>query len=295
MYLIVGANGFVGSYAIKNILEQTNEKILAVDVNLEGTDENERLNWIKCDITNHNDIIKLNEFCNLRNEPLKVIYLAAMHHPDKVREFPKLAWNINVTSLSDFVNTLDNVKCFFFASTEMVFPAGERNIKFDENYRKAPVNIYGKHKVVCEAIVNGYGYNVVRFPFMIGPSILKNKKHFYDIIVDTISENKPMEMFEDAIKAPLDFDTAIGTVVKLIEQYTDDMPKVLNISGDEILTKYEIGIRIAEKNGCDVSLIKPIKLCDDTVIFKEKRADCTIMDNSLVKKVLGVKELKMKF
>lgn len=28
MYLIVGANGFVGSYAIKNILEGTDEKSL---------------------------------------------------------------------------------------------------------------------------------------------------------------------------------------------------------------------------------------------------------------------------
>ena len=33
-YLIVGANGFVGSYMIKNILEETNKKILALDCDI---------------------------------------------------------------------------------------------------------------------------------------------------------------------------------------------------------------------------------------------------------------------
>ena len=32
MYLIVGANGFVGSYAIKNILEKTKDEIIAADM-----------------------------------------------------------------------------------------------------------------------------------------------------------------------------------------------------------------------------------------------------------------------
>ena len=294
MYLIIGANGFVGSYAIKNILEKTNDKIVAADMCLEDVSESPRVHWTKCDITKHEDIVTLNE--NMKKESdIKIIYLAAMHHPDKVREFPRIAWNINITCLSDFLNTMENVKCLFFASTEMVFPAGNRNIKFDENYRKDPVNTYGKHKAVCESMVTAYGYNVVRFPFMIGPSILKHKKHFYDIIVETIQQGETMEMFEDAIKAPLDFNTAIGTVIDLAEAYTEDMPKVLNIAGDEVLTKYEIGLRIAEKYGCDPSLIVPISLNNDTKIFKEKRADCTIMDNSLVKKTLGLSELKMHF
>jgi len=294
MYLIIGANGFVGSYAIKNILEKTDDKIIAADMCLEDVSESSRVHWIKCDITKHEDIVALNEIMKKECD-VKIIYLAAMHHPDKVREFPRVAWNINITCLSDFLNTMENVKCLFFASTEMVFPAGNRSVKFDENYRKDPVNIYGKHKVVCESMVTAYGYNVVRFPFMIGPSILKHKKHFYDIIVETIQRGEKMEMFEDAIKAPLDFNTAIGTVVDLAEAYTEDMPKILNIAGDEVLTKYEIGLRIAEKYGCDSSLIVPISLNNDTKIFKEKRADCTIMDNSLVKKTLGLSELKMHF
>lgn len=53
MYLIVGASGFVGSYAIREILEKTTDRILATDKNIEGQKNTERIEWIPCDITVH--------------------------------------------------------------------------------------------------------------------------------------------------------------------------------------------------------------------------------------------------
>ena len=94
MYLIVGANGFVGSYAIKNILEGTDEKILATDMNLEGTADTERITWKRCDITVHDDLVQLNEVCK-EQEPLKVIYLAAYHKPDLAVSYTHLTLPTN--------------------------------------------------------------------------------------------------------------------------------------------------------------------------------------------------------
>ena len=294
MYLIVGANGFVGSYAIKNILEGTDEKILATDMNLEGTADTERITWKRCDITVHDDLVQLNEVCK-EQEPLKVIYLAAYHKPDLVLAHPRLAWNINITALSDFLNTIENVQCLFYSSTEMVYRPGEKGIFFKEDAEKAPINAYGKHKVIAEDLVVGYGYNVVRFPFMIGPSIIEGKKHFYDVIVETIQDGRCMEMFEDAYKTALDFNTVVGVLVELTKSYSPEMPKVLNIAGDDVLSKYDIGLIIADKYNVSHELIVPISVKEDTKIFTEKRADCTLMDNSAVKKVLGLTELKLKF
>lgn len=294
MYLIVGANGFVGSYAIKEILENTNDEILATDINVEGKLDTDRVKWMVCDITSHEDLINLNTK-TIDGAAMKVIYLAAYHHPDLVLANPHIAWNINVTALSDFVNTIENIKCFFYSSTEMVYRPGELSTYFKEDEEKRPINAYGKNKLVAEHVVIGYGYNVVRFPFMIGPSIIPGKKHFYDIIVENITNNKPIEMFEDAYKTALDFGTAVSVLVALTESYSEDMPKALNISGDEVLSKYDIGIKIAEKYSCNKNLIVPISLKKDLEIFKEKRADCTLLDNSAVKRVLGIKELKLKF
>ena len=294
MYLIVGASGFVGSYAIREILEKTTDRILATDKNIEGQKNTERIEWIPCDITVHEDLCKLNERLK-KEEPVKIVYLAAYHNPDLVLANPHIAWNINITALSDFINTVENVKCLFYSSTEMVYKPGEMNVFFKEDTEKKPINAYGRHKMVAEQLVMGYGYNVVRFPFMIGPSILPGKKHFYDVIVETIQNGKTIEMFEDNFKTALDFATAVQTLIALMEKYTEEMPKVLNIAGDEVLSKYDIGIKIADKYGCSRDLIVPISMQNDTKIFTEKRANCTLLDNTAVKEALGIEELKLQF
>ena len=67
-YLIVGANGFVGSYMIKNILEKTNKKILALDCDILGKENIDRLEWIKCDVTDQSDIEKVKKEINYQKE-----------------------------------------------------------------------------------------------------------------------------------------------------------------------------------------------------------------------------------
>ena len=51
MYLIVGAKGFLGSYLIKNILEKTDDKIIATDIHIDKQEDTKRVRWIEADIT----------------------------------------------------------------------------------------------------------------------------------------------------------------------------------------------------------------------------------------------------
>jgi len=175
----------------------------------------------------------------------------------------------------------------------MVYGAGDLNKKFSESDSLNPVNTYGENKVVAEALIKGYGYNVLRFPFLIGPSLDKNKKHFYDKIVDEITNGNSIEMFSDALKTALDFNTLTKLILKLMENYTPEIPKCINISGDDTLSKYDIGLMIAKKYNCDKKLIVPVSMENDSKIFVEKRANCTLLDNSLLKKILGLSEIKI--
>lgn len=96
MYLIVGAKGFLGSYLIKNILSMTKEEIIATDMALPEKEDNPRVKWVRCDVSNKDDIRELNGMCS-GSENLRVFYLAAYHHPDQVLQNPRIAWNINIT------------------------------------------------------------------------------------------------------------------------------------------------------------------------------------------------------
>ena len=52
MYLIVGAKGFLGSYLIKNILSMTKDEIIATDMALPEKEDNPRVKWVRCDVSN---------------------------------------------------------------------------------------------------------------------------------------------------------------------------------------------------------------------------------------------------
>ncbi len=292
MYVIVGANGFLGAYMQKAVKERTNERILALDANVSNVKNDDRTDWMKCDVTQKQDIERVMELLS-QYKNHKVIYLAAYHHPDMVEKNPKTAWNVNITALSNFMNTVGHVKCFFYPSTDSVYGDGGSKRHFKETDQLNPVNRYGRQKSAAEYLVRMYGYNVVRFPFLIAPSLLPYKKHFYDQIADTISKGEKMEMFVDSMRSSLDFATAADLVIQLMEKYREDMPDILNVSGDDDLSKYDVGIMIAKKLGVSKELIVPITAEKPEGIFDAKRAKSTLLDNSQVKKYLGLQEIKI--
>lgn len=292
MYIVVGAKGYLGSYVVKSILEETNEDVLAIARNIEGQPTGGRVRWLSCDITKYEDVLALNEQYLRPRAANKIVYLAAYHHPDEVEENPRLAWDTNVTALSRFLNTAENVVRFFYPSTDSVYGDSIGGHRFVETDPLSPVNRYGRQKCAAEALVTTFGYNVVRFPFLIAPSLAPGKKHFYDTIVSTLEAGEPIEMFADSYRSALDFGQAAKLLVRLME-LPDAAPAVVNVCGDEDLSKYDIGLRIADKLGVSRDLVKPISISGGSGIFQAQRAASTLMDNALLKKTLGLTEVKL--
>lgn len=293
MYLIVGANGFLGSYFIKEILAKTEDSIIATARQMSQVlPWGNRVRWQSLDVMDRELVQKLASQLRDEREGLKIVYLAAYHHPDMVEKNPEVAWDINITSLSYFMNAMGRVKSFFYPSTDSVYGESGESVRLTEEASLHPTNCYGRQKALAEALVTGYGHNVVRYPFLIAPSLLKHKKHFYDVIVETITSAKSMEMFEDSYRSSLDFGTAAGLTVDLIEK-GEDVPPILNVSGDDALSKYDIGLMIADKCGVDRKYIKPVCVKDTRGIFTAPRAVATILDNTLLKNILGLEEIKI--
>jgi len=289
MYSIIGANGYLGAYFIKNILEKTTEHVLAVARHV-GQDYGERVKWVGCSVTDEHEVMELEQNYLRKASHNKIVYLAAYHHPDQVDQHPRLAWDTNITALSRFLNCTDNIECLFYPSTDSVYGEGTVNHRFCESDPLSPVNRYGEQKCVAEKLVTGYGYNVVRFPFLIAPSLLPDKPHFYDRIVDALGQGKPVEMFCDSYRSALNFNAAAELTLRLMV-CDKEVPPILNVCGDRVLSKYEIGLMIAEKIGVSKHLVIPIEIASQTGIFNAKRAATTLMDNSLLKTTLGIREI----
>lgn len=289
--MIIGASGFLGSYLVDELTRCTDEKIAAVYHNQKGEQQNNQISWIRCDITNHSDIKTLNK--RFQSEKKKVIMLSACHNPDIVFENPRFAWHINIVALADLINQLDNVEGFIYSSTDSVYGNSINGYKYIESSPLNPVNIYGKQKVLAEQIVTGYGYNVVRLPFMMGHSLAVGKEHFYDNIVNTLLSGKEMEMFADSYRSVLSFRQAARFIIRAFDFIGDapDFPKIMNLCSDDGISKFELGKMIAKKLGVQERLIKPIYLAENKSVFKTLRADSTVMDNTLMKKWYGIESV----
>lgn len=295
MYLVIGGNGYLGSYILKNIIENTNDSVVATARDIScAIDYGERVSWRALDVTDFPAVDDLSAELEADRPNLKIVYLAAYHHPDKVEKNPALAWHINIAALAYFIDQFKDVCRFVYPSTDSVYGESGADELLSESSPLHPVNLYGKHKAAAEAIVTSCGYHVVRYPFLIGPSRLPFKKHFYDEILSTISDGRPMEMFADSYRSSLDFNTVASLTVRLMEMDGGDVPQILNVSGDDKLSKYDVGRMIAEKHHIDTSQIVPISAKGKNSIFEAKRANATLLDNSLLKRTLHLREVKIR-
>ena len=107
-------------------------------------------------------------------------------------------------------------------------------------------------------------------------------------IVDTT-----VEMFSDSYRSTLSFNQCAYYLVALIEKFGACPEKVVNIAGDDVMSKYDAAIALADKYGLDKSLIKPVSVTQTTGIFKAKRAASGTLDNSKLKSLLGIKEIHL--
>lgn len=288
-YAVIGARGFLGSYLVDE-LQRAGHSVLATARNIDGCAESATLRWTACDITKPSEVDAL---VGLLEEPSQwqIFFLAAYHHPDEVEKNPQAAWNTNITALSAFLNKVRGIKRLFYPSTDTVYGEGNLEYRFRECDPTAPVNRYGKHKVLAEQLVLACGYQVVRLPFLIGPSLLPGRPHFCDRIRETLAAGMSIEMFQDSYRSALSFRQTARILTRLSS--LEALPPILNIASDDPLSKYDIGRMIAHFYRLPEELVVPIGIRDGAGIYQVRRAATTLLDNHLMKDVLGLHTVQL--
>lgn len=292
MYIVVGTNGFLGSYVVKSLVSNTDEEIIAT---YHGKSEKlyyPRVNWVQLDVTDKNSISRLEKLVENTAE-CRIFYFAACHNLDLVKREPDFARSINITALKSFLNVFSDAESLWFSSTDCVYGENTEEFKFfKETDPTCPVSEYGRQKLEAEKIVTSYGFNVARLPFMIGASLLENKKHFYDNIIEKTMQGQDFTLADGLWRSALDYESVADILVKL--SMIKNVPQTLNLCGDDALTKYDVGELIAKKHNLPMNHI--IKVPEEEImkLFDERRTSSTAMDNSLLKSVLGVSEIKIR-
>lgn len=151
-------------------------------------------------------------------------------------------------------------------STDHLF-SGEMPL-LTETTPVAPINAYARTKANAELQVleahplallirtNFYGWGT------------GYRRSFSDMILDKLRDNRKISLFQDVFYTPILVETLARTAHDLLDL---KVTGIVNIVGDERISKYEFGIKIAEEFGLDPGLIKPGLLADRVALVQRPR------------------------
>jgi len=221
--LITGADGFIGSYLTKALIDKNySVSVLVKNNNLR------RLKFIKDKI----EILigDIND-PNLKLDKYDIIYhLAALTDLKKCSENPKLAFNENVLGTINLLSNINNKSKFILISTLGVY--GEpKYFPVNEDHTTYPIEPYAASKLASENFVLGFcksreiNYCIVRLFNVYGPG--QRNDFVIPMIINQFLNNKKLQLNNlDSSRDFIFIDDVINALIKIGESENSEIYNV---------------------------------------------------------------------
>ena len=197
-----------------------------------------------------------------------IVHCAADRQPDSCTQNPDAARRLNVTATSSLAkHAAANSVFLIYISTDYVFPGQPGQAPFKPSDKPQPTNTYGQTKLDGEQAVldvSKPGQAVVlRVPVLYGETDPKdaNKESAVNVLMDALwkSQKEKVVMDDYAIRYPtntVDVARVCTDIAKLYTSVTSseppsqkkpqDLPRILQFSSEDRMTKYEIVEKFGE-------------------------------------------------
>jgi len=283
--LITGSNGLLGQKLI-DLIAPIKEHILIATAR--GKDRHpansNQYVYESMDITDALEV----ENTLVKHQPDCVINTAAMTNVDQCEDDHEGCWKLNVTAVAHLIAACEKINAFFLhLSTDFIFDG--QNGPYSETDKANPISYYGKSKLAAETLVkeSNAKWSIARTVLVYGIAHDMSRSNIILWVKKSLEENTQIKVVNDQWRTPtLAEDLAKGCLL-IVEQQAAG---VFNISGNDLLTPYEMAIMTANYFALDKSLITEV----DGSIFKQraKRPPKTgfILDKAA--KILGYKPIK---
>ena len=233
------------------------------------------------DITSEQDVDKVIS----ETKPDVIINTAAMTQVDQCETEKEMCWKLNVTAVDYLIKSSEKNNCFLIhLSTDFIFDGTAGPYK--EEDVPNPVSYYGESKLASEKLLekSNIKYAIARTQLVYGIVPNLGRSNIILWVKNSLEQGKNLKIVNDQWRTPtLAEDLAKGCAL-IAEKKAEG---VFNISGDDLLTPYDMAMATCEFFDLDKSLIEEV----DGSIFQQtaKRPPRTgfILDKS--KKVLGYK------
>lgn len=254
--LITGGSGL---FALNSAIELRNKHAVILGLH----EKKIALKGVSVDFINYSTVRSIKDSFD-KIKPDLVIHAAGITNIEYCETNPESAYKVNVLlteKIATVCKALD-IKMVFI-STDHLF-SGESSLYY-ESQEHNPLNVYAKTKSEAEAKVCNInaGAIIVRTNFYgWGTSY---RRSFSDYIINEIVNKNFVFLFKDVFYTPILISTLINTMLHLVDKNVDG---VFNIVSNESISKYEFGIKLANKFNLDTSLIQEDYLKDRDNLVK---------------------------
>ena len=216
-------------------------------------------------------------------KPQLVIHTAGLTSIEKCEANPTLAKYINVDLTKNLAMICAKLNIpIVYISTDHLFSGSESLV--DEDFPVSPINVYAKTKAEAEACVldtdakaliirtNFYGWGT------------SYRQSFSDMVINHLRAGKKISLFKDIYYTPMLIEPLVYAVHELVQKKAKG---IFNVAGDDRISKYDFGLRLAKAFNLDNGLIDEGKIIDKPSLVN--RPHDMSLSNEKVTNFLGVK------
>ena len=214
-------------------------------------------------------------------QPQIVIHTAGFTNVDQCEANPELAKHINVKLASNVAKACAELKLpLACISTDHLFSGDTSSV--DEAHQISPVNVYGKTKAEAEhQVLEAYSEAlVVRTNFYgWGTSY---RRSFSDAVIQDLRASKEVTLFKDVTYSPILAEELVKSIHDLIEL---NAAGIFHVVGDDSLSKYQFGLKLAQEFNLNTNLIKSGSITDQKSLTR--RPHDMSLSNQKTRNLLG--------
>lgn len=252
--LITGANGLLGQHLVKRLIDCSDYEIIATG---KGPSRlpfhfSNRFSYVSLDITQG---VEVNDLV-AGIVPDMIIHTAAITQVDECEQNPIHCWNTNVTATRFLLGAAEIADAsFIYLSTDFIFDgtAGP----YLETDLPGPVNYYGSSKLGAEKSVmeSQLSWCIIRTVLVYGNILVGNRNNMVSWVQNNLSQGKAIQVVSDQLRTP----TYVEDLAKGILLAVENKAKgVYHISGEELLSPYDMAIATAAYLALDENLIEKV-------------------------------------
>ncbi|HMP99969.1 MAG TPA: SDR family oxidoreductase [Cyclobacteriaceae bacterium] len=247
--LVTGANGLLGQKLCELLAQDVNIKLIATAKDALKY----QINKASIDLLDISNALQVEEIFS-KYQPDVVVHTAALTNVDECELNKVKCWEINVDGTEHLLKAAAKIQAhFIFISTDFIFDGTQELL--DENAVAAPVNYYGESKLAAEKLTASYvgPWSIIRTVLVYGYNPHMSRSNIVLWVKESLEAKKEIQVVADQLRTPtFADDLALGCYQVIKKKATG----IYHISGEELMSPYDIAIKVANHFKLDSSFIK---------------------------------------